>query len=126
MPKLTSNTSGNFRTYGIKTAEAERRYTGLYRVIVVLLIFLVVGAVVWGVKRHFDKRGSIRPAATQPIRDNDVPARTFADVRDSADHAETSAAILEHRSRELSPDEIALDIREFEQQRLKQQRKLYD
>ena len=41
MPKLTSNTSGNFRTYGIKTAEAERRYTGLYRVIVVLLILLV-------------------------------------------------------------------------------------
>ncbi len=126
MPKLTSNTSGNFRTYGIKTAEAERRYTGLYRVVVVLLILLVVGAAVWGIKRHFDKRGRVTPAATQPVQDNDIPARTFADVRDSADHSETSAAILEHRARELNPEEVALDIREFEQQRLKQQRKLYD
>lgn len=126
MPKLTSNTSGNFRTYGIKTAEAERRYTGLYRVIAVVVILVLCGVIVWGIKRHIDNRGSVRPGATKPIQDSEVPARTFADVRDSADHAETSAAILEHRARDLNPDEVALDIREFEQQRIKQQRKLYD
>ena len=126
MTKLTSNTSGNFRTYGIKTAEAERRYTGLYRVIVILLILLVVAAVVWGVKRHLDNRGTARPEQGREQSDNDVSASTFADVLESPDHDETSAAILEHRARELNPDAVALDIREFEQQRIKQQRKLYD
>ena len=126
MTKLTSNTSGNFRTYGIKTAEAERRYTGLYRVIVVLLILLVVAAAVWGIKRHLDNRGTVRPDPGKEQPDNDIPASTFADVRESPDHDETSAAILEHRARELSPNDVALDIQEFEQQRIKQQRKLYD
>ena len=126
MTKLTSNTSGNFRTYGIKTAEAERRYTGLYRVVVVLLILLVVAGTVWGVKRHLDNRGTARPEPGREQPDNDISASTFADVLESPDHDETSAAILEHRARELNPEAVALDIREFEQQRLKQQRKLYD
>ena len=126
MPKLTSNTSGNFRTYGIKTAEAERRYTGLYRVIVVLLILLVIAASVWGVKRYLESRGSARPAPGKEQPDNDIPASTFADVRESSDYDETSAAIQEHRARELNPDDAMLDMREFEQQRLKQQRKMYD
>ena len=126
MTKLTSNTSGNFRTYGIKTAEAERRYTGLYRVIVVLLILLVVAGSIWGVKRHFDNRGAARPEQGREQPDNDVSTSTFAEVLNSPDHDETSAAILEHRARELNPDAVALDIREFEQQRIKQQRKLYD
>ena len=123
MPKLTSNTSGNFRTYGIKTAEAERRYTGLYRVIVVLLILLVVAASVWGVKRYLDSRGAARPEPGRERQDNDVSASTFAGVRESSDHAETSAAILEHRARDLNPDDALLDMQEFEQQRLKQQRR---
>jgi len=127
MPKLTSNTSGNFRTYGIKTAEAERRYTGLYRVIVVLLILLVVAAAVWGVKRFLDSRASAaRPEPGREQPDNDIPASTFADIRDSADHNETSAAIQEYRSRDPNATDPLLDMQEFEQQRIKQQRKLYD
>ena len=127
MPKLTSNTSGNFRTYGIKTAEAERRYTGLYRVIVILLILLVVSTVIWGVKRHLDnRRRDVRPEPGKEQQDNDISASTFAEVRESADHDETSAAIQEYRSRDLNSTDPMLDMQEFEQQRLKQQRKMYD
>ena len=126
MTKLTSNTSGNFRTYGIKTAQAERRYTGLYRVIVILLILLVVAATIWGVKHYLDSRGTARPEAGKEQPDTDIPASTFAEVRESSDHDETSAAILEHRARELNPNDAMLDMQEFEQQRLKQQRKMYD
>ena len=70
MTKLTSNTSGNFRTYGIKTAEAERRYTGLYRVIVILLILILVAAAVWGVKRYIDSRGTAHPEPGREQPDN--------------------------------------------------------
>ena len=44
MAKLTSNTSGNFRTYGLKTRESGRRRTGLYRFVAVLLFLILCGA----------------------------------------------------------------------------------
>ena len=125
MAKLTSNTSGNFRTYGIKTVDSGRRHTGLYRFFAVLLFLIVCVAIVWGVKHHSDSRGSLPADATRPLPDNDTPALTFADERAVAENAETAAAILEHRQRENSPD-TAFDLQEFEQQRLKQQKQLYD
>lgn len=126
MAKLTSNTSGNFRTYGIKTVDSERRHTGLYRIVAVLLFLIVCAAVAWGVKRHLDSRHAIPSDAVNPMPDNDVAALTFADERAVADSAETAAAIREYRQRDNSSDATAFDLQAFEQQRLKQQRKLYD
>ena len=126
MAKLTSNTSGNFKTYGIKTVEAKRGRTGLYRIAAVLLILIACTAIVWGIKRHFDVRGSIRADEVKPKPDNDAAALTFADEREFADRDETSAAILEHRSRENNPLPTTLDLQKFEQERLNKQRKLYD
>jgi LysM repeat protein len=125
MAKLTSNTSGNFRTYGIKTVDSGRRRTGLYRFFAVLLFLIVCAAIVWGVKRHSDSRGSIPSGADRPLPDNDAAALTFADERAAAESAETAAAILEHRQRDDSPDTV-FDLQKFERQRLEQQRKLYD
>ena len=80
MAKLTSNTSGNFKTYGIRTSESERRrHTGLYRVVAILLFLVACAAVVWAVKRHFDNRKSIPPYAVTPLPDNEAAALTFAD-----------------------------------------------
>ena len=126
MAKLTSNTSGNFRTYGIKTSDFGRRRTRGYRYAALLLMFLVCAATVWGVKRHFDHRGSVTPENVQPLPDNDTPAMTFADERALSDYSETVAAIRDHRERVNDPAPTPLDIRQLEQQRLKQQRKLYD
>ena len=123
MAKLTSNTSGNFRTYGIKTTDTGRRYTGLYRVAAVLLFLIICAAVVWGIMRHAENRGTILPGADKPLPDNEAPALTFADERDSA---ETAAAIRDYRARENDPAPTTLDLQEFEQQRIKQQRKIYD
>jgi len=128
MPKLTSNTSGNFRTYGIRTrtVDSERRHTRLYRIVAVLLFLIVCAALAWGIKRHFDNRNAISADAVKPLPDNDAAALTFADERAAAESAETAAAILKHRQQEADPGTTAFDIREFEQQRLKQQRDLYD
>ena len=128
MAKLTSNTSGNFKNYGIQTASSKRRrsYVSVYRFAAVLLFLILCAASVWAIKRHFDRRGSIRTEVSKPVADNENPAPTFAEERDALEHAETSAAIQEHRNRELNPDAVALDIQEFQQQRLKQQRTLYD
>ena len=126
MAKLTSNTSGNFRTYGIRTVDSERRHAGLYRIMAVLLFLIVIAAVAWGIKRHFDNRNAITSDAVKPLPDNDAAALTFADERAAADSAETAAAIREHRQRDANPDAASFDLQAFEQQRLKQQRKLYD
>lgn len=126
MAKLTSNTSGNFRTYGIKTVDSERRHAGLYRFFAVLLFLIVCAAVVWGIKRHNDSRGAISSGLTNPLQDTEAAALTFADERLAADSAETAAAILEHRQRDNDPGTTPFDIQEFERQRLKEQRKLYD
>ena len=126
MAKLTSNTSGNFRTYGIRTAENRRSHTGLYRFIAVLVFLVVCGAVVWGVKRHIDSRSAVPSGAVKPQSDNDTAALTFADERALADISETSEAIREYRSRENDTSASPFDLQEFERQRLKQQRKLYD
>ena len=126
MAKLTSNTSGNFKTYGIRTSESERRrHTGLYRVVAILLFLVACAAVVWAVKRHFDNRKSIPPYAVTPLPDNEAAALTFADERAAAENAETAAAIREYRQRDNRSD-ATFDLQEFEQQRLKQQRNLYD
>jgi len=130
MAKLTSNTSGNFKTYGIKSAASSRRLgrsrTGLYRVVIVLLILVACAAIVWGIKRHFDIRGTVPPGADKPQPDNTATTLTFADEREFSERDETSAAILEHRSRENDPASISLDLQEYERQRLSRQRKLYD
>ena len=126
MAKLTSNTTGNFRTYGIRTAETRRSHTGLYRVVAILLFLIVCGAVVWGVKRHLDSRGAIPSGTVKPVPDNDAAALTFADERAIADDPETTEAIREYRARENDTSASPFDIQEFERQRLKQQRKLYD
>jgi len=126
MAKLTSNTSGNFRTYGIKSVDSGRRHTGLYRIIIVLLLLVACSAVVWGIKRHYDIRKAARPEVVKPQPDNTAVALTFADEREFSDSAETAAAILEHRSRENEPVSTPLDLQEFERERLNRQRKLYD
>lgn len=126
MAKLTSNTTGNFRTYGIRTAETRRSHTGLYRVVAILLFLIVCGAIVWGVKRHLDSRGAIPSGTVKPVPDNDTAALTFADERAIADNPETTEAIREYRARENDTSASPFDIQEFERQRLKQQRKLYD
>ena len=126
MAKLTSNISGNYRTYGIRTVNSERRHVGLYRIIAVLLFLFICASVVWGIKHYNDSRGSIPSDTARPLQDNDTAALTFADERAVADSAETAAAILEHRQRENSPDASSFDLEEFERERLKQQRKFYD
>ncbi len=127
MAKLTSNTSGNFRTYGLKTRrDPGRRRAGLYRVAVVLLFLIVCGAIMWGVKRHTDNRGSIPSDGTRPQQDKDAPALTFADERAGLDSAETAAAIRDYRARETGDAASAFDLQEFERQRQSRQKKLYD
>ena len=127
MTKLKSNTSGNFRTYGIRTVDSERRRnTQLYRIVAVLLFLIVIASVTWGIKRHSDNRNAISADAVKPLPDNDAAALTFADERAVADSAETAAAIREYRQRDNQSDETSFNLQEFEQQRLKQQRKLYD
>ena len=126
MAKLTSNTSGNFKNYGIRTVRSDRRHVGLYRIVAVLLFLIACGAVVWAVKRHHDSRSSISSEEVKPLPDNDAAALTFADERALGDSDETSAAIMVHRQRDSEPDTSPFDLQAFEQQRLKQQRKLYD
>ena len=126
MVKLKSNTSGNFRTYGITTVDSGRRRIRGYRFAVVLLIFVVCAATVWGLKHHFGSRGSVEPELVKPLPDNETPAMTFADERALLDSSETAAAIRDFRERSNDPAPSPLDIRKLEQQRLKQQRQLYD
>jgi len=128
MAKLTSNTSGNFRTYGIKSVDSRRGRgrTGLYRIVAVVLVLIAFAALVWGIKRHFDIRGAVPPDAGKPQPDNTAATLTFADEREFSDRDETAAAILEHRARENDPVPTTLDLQEFERERIKQQRKLYD
>ena len=126
MAKLTSNTSGNFRTYGIKTVDSGRRHTGMYRFFAVLLFLIVCTAVVWGIKRHSDSRGSLQSGMTQSVPDDEAVALTFAEERAAAENEETAAAIREHRQRDNSQDATAFELQEIERQRLKQQRTLYD
>ncbi len=126
MAKLTSNTSGNFRTYGLKTRDSGRRRTGLYRVAAVLLILIICGAALWGLKRHLDSRGSIPPGGVKPVPDNDAAALTFADERAFAGSEETDAAIREYRARENDDSASQFDLQEFERQRQERQKKLYD
>ncbi len=125
MAKMKNKPSGKYGIYGIKTVESRRSRTGLYRVFSVLLLLILCGAIVWGIKMHSDSRGSISPELIKSLPDNDTSALTFADERTS-DSAETSAAIQNYRSRENDSAETAFDVKEFERQRLKQQRKLYD
>ena len=126
MAKLTSNTSGNFRNYGIRTVNSDRRrHVGLYRFVAVLLFLIACGAVVWAVKRHNDSRGAVSSDAIRPIPDHDVAALTFAEERAAADNTETAAAIREHRERENDPG-ATFDLHEFERQRQDRQKKLYD
>ena len=126
MAKLTSNTSGNFRTYGLKTRSSGRRRTGLYRVVAVLLFLIVCGAIVWGIKRHTDRRGAISSDDIKPQSDKDAPALTFADERAGIDSAETAAAIRDYRAREDGDAASAFDLQEFERQRQSRQKKIYD
>lgn len=126
MAKLTSNTSGNFRTYGIKTVDSGRRRTRGYRIAAVLLFLVICAATAWGVKHHFSRRDVVRPDDVKQLPDNETPALTFADERALSDYSETTAAILDHRERANDTSPSPLDIRQLEQQRIKQQRKLYD
>ena len=128
MAKLTSNTSGNFRTYGIQKSEFKRRHsrTSLYRIVALLVFVVICGAVVWGVKRHLDRRGAISSETLKPISDTETAALTFADERAMEDNAETTAAIREYGGRGNDDSANPFDLQEFERQRLKQQRILYD
>ena len=123
MAKMKKRSSGSYGSYGIRTVEAGRSHTGLYRIFAVLLFLIICGAIVWAIKTHADSRGSIPSDGVKPVSDNDVAAPTFADER-ATDNAETTAAIREYRSRDN--DSSTFDLQEFERQRLKQQRKLYD
>ena len=127
MAKLTSNTSGNFRTYGLKTRDSGRRRTGLYRIVAVLLFLIVCGAAVWGLKRHLDSRGTIPSGGMKPVPDTDAVELTFADERAVADSEETAAAIRDYRARENDDGAASqFDLQEFERQRQSRQKKLYD
>ena len=126
MAKLRSNTSGNFRNYGITTVDSGRRRTRGYRYAALLLMLVVCAATVFGVKHHFDRRSRVVPEAMVQQPDNDTPARTFADERALSEFDETAAAIRDHREHANDTTPTPLDIRQLEQQRLKQQRKLYD
>ena len=126
MAKLRSNTSGNFRNYGITTVDSGRRHTRGYRYAALLLMLVVCAATVWGVKHHFDRRSSVQTGLVKPLPDNETPAMTFADERALSEFDETSAAIRDHREHANDTTPTQLDIRQLEQQRLKQQRKLYD
>ena len=120
MAKLTSNTSGNFKTYGIKTADYGRSHSGVYFVLVILVLAAVCVFAVWGIKRHIEARRKLTAEAVTPQPDNAVPATSFADARSS------SGAGREIRSHEIDPNAAAASMQEFDQQRLKQQRILYD
>ena len=123
MAKMKKRSSGSYGSYGIRTVEAGRSHTGLYRFFAVLLFLIICGAIVWAIKSHTDSRGTIPSDGVKPVPDNDAAALTFADER-ASDSAETTAAILDYRTRDN--DSSAFDLQEFERQRLKQQRKLYD
>ncbi len=125
MTKLKRRSSG-YGSYGIKTVEARRSHTGLYRFFAVLLFLIICGAIVWAIKAHTDSRGTIPPEGVTPLPDNDATALTFADERAIADISETNAAIQNYRARENDSSASTFDLQEFERQRLKQQRKLYD
>jgi len=120
MAKLTSNTSGNFKTYGIKTADYGRSHTGVYCVIAIIVLVFVCWVSVWGIKRHIEARKKVTAEAVTPQPDNAVAANSFADARSS------SGAGREFRPREIDPAAAAASMQEFDQQRLKQQRILYD
>ena len=129
MAKLTSNTSGNFKTYGIKSAYSGRSHAGFYFFIAIVVLLIVVGASVWGVMRHLrnrDANPNMSGAGGRSVSDNSVSELTFADARAFSENPETAAAILEHRAREADPSSEELSFREFEQQRTKQLRQLYD
>ena len=126
MAKMKKKSSGSYGIYGIRTVESRRNRTGLYRVFAVLVFLIICGAIVWAVKAHSDSRGNISPELVKPLPDNDAAALTFADERAFADSDETAAAIRDYRARENDSAENQFDLQEFERQRLKQQRKLYD
>ena len=126
MAKMKKKSSGSYGIYGIRTVESRRNRTGLYRVFAVLVFLIVCGAIVWAVKAHSDSRNAISPELVKPLPDNDTAALTFADERAFADSDETAAAIRDFRARENEPSANQFDLQEFERQRLKQQRKLYD
>ena len=126
MAKMKKKSSGSYGIYGIRTVESRRNRTGLYRVFAVLVFLIVCGAIVWAVKAHSDSRSAISPDLVKPLPDNDTAALTFADERAFADSDETAAAIRDFRARENEPSANQFDLQEFERQRLKQQRKLYD
>lgn len=126
MAKMKKKSSGSYGIYGIRTVESRRNRTGLYRVFAVLVFLIICGAIVWAVKAHSDSRGNISPELVKPLPDNDAAALTFADERAFADRDETAAAIRDYRARENDSAENQFDLQEFERQRLKQQRKLYD
>ena len=126
MAKMKKKSSGSYGIYGIRTVESRRSRTGLYRIFAVLLFLIICGAIVWGIKAHSDSRGAITPDVVKPVPDNDAAALTFADERAFED-SETTAAIRDYRARENDASaESQFDLQEFERQRLKQQRKLYD
>ena len=125
MAKMKKKSSGSYGIYGIRTVESRRPRTGLYRVFAVLLFLIICGAIVWGIKAHSDSRGAITPDVVKPVPDNDAAVLTFADER-AAENSETSAAIRDYRARENDSSANPFDLQEFERQRLKQQRKLYD
>ena len=125
MTKMKRRTAGSYGSYGIKTVEARRSHTGLYRFFAVLLFLIICGAIVLAIKSHADSRGSI-PPDVKPLPDNDATTLTFADERAIEDISATNAAIRDYRARDNDSSEQAFDLREFERQRLKQQRKLYD
>ena len=128
MAKLTSNTSGNFRTYGITSIDSRRRSRRpvLYRIVTVLLLAAILAAIGWGVNSLFELRGNVPREAGETVPDNAAVALTFADEREFSERDETLAAIQEHRSHENEQAPGTLDIGEFERERIKQQRKLYD
>ncbi len=125
MAKMKKKSSGSYGIYGIRTVETRRSRTGLYRVFAVLLLLILCGSIVWGVKAHSDSRNAVSPDSVKPMPDNDAAALTFADER-AAENAETTAAIRDHRARENDSSANQFDLQEYERQRLKQQRKLYD
>ena len=117
MAKLTSNTSGNFKTYGIKTADYGRSHTGVYSVIAVLVLVFVCVVAVWGIKRHIKARNNVTVEDVTPRDDNAVPASSFRTQ---------PGGVREYHPAELDPSDAAASREEYDLQRLKQQRKLYD
>ena len=117
MAKLTSNTSGNFKTYGIKTAYYGRSHSNVYFVIAVLVLISVCVVTVWGIRRHIKARKSVTTEAVTPQDDNAVPGTSFRSRPGSAG---------EYRSSEIDPSAAEASMQAYDKERLRQQNKLYD